>query len=52
MKIDTSNQPADMLIKPLPEITFQKHRTKIMGWYKREHTDYGSFERERDYVYI
>ena len=30
--IDTKDQPADMLTKPLNETTLSKHRTFIMGW--------------------
>ena len=30
--IGTKDQPADMLTKPVNEITLQKHRKRIMGW--------------------
>ena len=30
--IDTADQPADMLKKPLYEKTLTKHRLKMMGW--------------------
>ncbi len=31
-KIDTKEQPADMLTKPLREEDFLRHRTVVMGW--------------------
>jgi hypothetical protein len=31
-KIDTSDQPADILTKPLNEVTLERHRNFIMGW--------------------
>ena len=31
-KIDTKDQPADMLTKPLREEDFIRHRTVVMGW--------------------
>jgi len=31
-KIDTKDQPADMLTKPLREEDFVRHRTVVMGW--------------------
>ena len=31
-KIDTEDQPADMLTKPLSLNLFKKHRLTIMGW--------------------
>jgi len=34
--IDTKEQPADMLTKPLNEPTLAKHRKFIMGWNKRK----------------
>jgi hypothetical protein len=30
--IDTLEQPADLLTKPLDLASFQKHRLAIMGW--------------------
>ena len=30
--IDTLEQPADLLTKPLDLVSFQKHRQSIMGW--------------------
>ena len=32
LPIDTADQPADMLKKPLYEKTLTKHRLKMMGW--------------------
>jgi hypothetical protein len=31
-KIDTTDQPADILTKPLSEELLTKHRLSIMGW--------------------
>ena len=31
-KIDTKDQPADLLTKPLREEDFTRHRTVVMGW--------------------
>ena len=35
LPIDTDDQPADMLSKPLPREPFEKHRDFIMGWWPR-----------------
>ena len=32
LPIDTLEQPADLLTKPLDLAAFQKHRLAIMGW--------------------
>ena len=38
--IRTTEQPADMLTKPLPQESFVKHRRKLMGWwYKLEYSE-------------
>ena len=31
-KIDTFDQPADLLTKPLNEVDFERHRLSMMGW--------------------
>ena len=32
LKIDTADQPTDMMTKPVPLSVLIKHRKKIMGW--------------------
>jgi len=32
LKIDTKDQPADMLTKPVDQSTLEKHRLMVMGW--------------------